>query len=222
MKEYQADFTLAAGIYVDGFNLYHGINKLQEPWLKWLSLWRLGERIAVREKAKLARAVFCTAIPDHVPQDARERHMRYNAALRATGVEVIQGHYIFDSDKQKYTEKQSDLNTGLELLADAEDGQIQIAILVSADSDQAATGRIFKKRHPDKRLVVAVPPGQAVPQKLQAFADSIFQISKAHIDICALPEVIQGKTSAIRRPDAYQPPSWWMHPDERPQKRAKG
>ena len=34
-----------AAFYVDGFNLYHPINDLGKPYLKWLDLWALGEHL---------------------------------------------------------------------------------------------------------------------------------------------------------------------------------
>ncbi|MBE5075008.1 NYN domain-containing protein [Erythrobacteraceae bacterium E2-1 Yellow Sea] len=209
---------MRAGIYVDGYNLYHAIEKLGEPWLKWVCLWKLGEKIALKERARLVRAVFCTAVPNHTSDGSKERHMLYNAALRARGVEVIAGHHVWDDDRKKHSEKQSDINVALSLICDAEDDKVDVAILLSADSDQAATARFFADRHSQKRLILAAPPGKPVPQKATPFCSDHFVISKMMIDECALPALIQGKASAISRPTAYTPPDWWKHPDERPQK----
>lgn len=205
-------------MYVDGFNLYYALVGLNEPWLKWLNLWRLGQRIAAREKAALVRTVFCTAVPTNNNGGAKDRHQLYNAALRATGVDVVPGHHVWDSERNKQSEKQSDINVALSLICDAEDDKIDVAILVSADSDQAATTRIFKERHPNKRIILAAPPGKPIPAKAANHCDDQFVISKMQIDEAAFPAVVQGKTSAINRPIDYEPPDWWMHPDDRPKK----
>lgn len=216
MKQNQEQVEARAGIYVDGFNLYHAIHALGEPWLKWLNLWRLGERIAQREGAVLVRAVFCTAVPKYTNDGSRDRHQLYNAALRAVGVDVITGHHVWEPDKNKYSEKQSDINVALSLICDAEDARIDVAILVSADSDQAATARVFKERHPDKRLILAAPPGKPIPTNAANHCHDTFVLAKMQIDESVFPELVPGKTSLIRRPARYDPPEWWVHPDERP------
>lgn len=216
MPENQPANPPKAGLYVDGFNLYHGIEKFGEPWLKWLNLRKLGEPIAARHGAVLERVVFCSAVPDHVPQDTKDRHMLYHAALRSVSVDIEPGHHIWNDDLKKYSEKQSDINVALSLMADAEDKKIQVAILVSADSDQAATARFFRQRHPKNKLILAVPPNKTVPQKVVPYTNDHFILSRRQIDDAAFQQTIQGKTRAIVRPDAYQPPAWWVHPDDRP------
>jgi NYN domain len=205
-----------AALYVDGFNLYHPIHEIGEPHLKWACLWRLGELICKRHSAKLVKVVFCTAVPDE-PADKRERHNRFNAAQRANGVTVIKGHHVYEPDKQKMSEKQSDINVALSLILDGVDDVYDIAILLTADSDQAATARTFKERFPDKKLLAVAPPNKIVPNKVRPYAFAAFSLSKQNIDDCVMREIVVGKTGPITRPVEYAPPEWWMHPDDRPQ-----
>ena len=122
--------------------------------------------------------------------------------------------------KRIRSEKQSDINVALSLILDAEDGVFDCAYLVSADSDQAATARVFRERFPKKKLIGVAPPTKVVPNKVIAYADDHFVLSKLDIETCVMPQYIPGKTgNMIRRPDEYAPPSGWVHPDDRPRRR---
>lgn len=203
-------------MYVDGFNLYHPIHEMGEPYLKWASLWALGKLICRPHGAKLVRVVFCTAVPDD-NAGKRDRHNTFNAAQRACGVTVVKGHHVVDPETQKRSEKQSDINVALNLILDGVDDVYDMAILVSADSDQAATARVFGERFPDKRLLAVAPPGRRVPDKVMPYAFASFTLTKSHIDECVMRENVTGLTGRqIPRPTEYAPDATWLHPDDRP------
>ena len=42
-------------IYIDGFNLYHSIDELKRPQLKWLNLWALSELIVRDDETESVR-----------------------------------------------------------------------------------------------------------------------------------------------------------------------
>lgn len=212
----QPKSDIRAAIYIDGFNLYHPIHEMEKQYLKWLNLWKLGEIICEPHKATLVKAVFCTAVPAHLP-DSRDRHNTYNAAQRANGVTVVNGHHIHDGEK--WNEKQSDINVALHLMLDAIDDIFDIAILLSADSDQAATAKLFRQRFPDKRLLGVAPPNKTVPNKVQPHCFAHFSLSEATIERCVMGESVQGKTGLINRPEQYAPTGGWMHPDQRPKEK---
>ena len=148
---------------------------------------------------------------------ARDRHLTYNAALIATGVTVLKGHHI-TAPNGKRLEKQSDVNLALSLMMDGEDNVYDIAYLLSGDSDQAATGRFFKERFGTaKKLIGVGTPSRPVAEKLTTYTHSNFEMTKDHLDQAVFPAFVPGRTgNLIRRPDAYEPPSWWVHPDDRP------
>jgi len=202
-----------AALYVDGFNLYYPLHEAAMPHLKWASLWRLGEIICEPHDAQLVKAVLCTAVPSHYA-DKRDRHNTYNAAQRAQGVKVVLGHHMHDGEK--WNEKQTDINVALSLILDGADDVYDIAILVSADSDQGATARVFKERFPSKRLLAVAPPARSVPDKVKPYAWKSFSLSIPTIERCVMAETIQGKTGLILRPESYAPPEGWLHPDDRP------
>jgi hypothetical protein len=202
-----------AAFYIDGFNLYHPIHEMNEPHLKWANLWKLGELICEPHGAKLVKVVFCTAVPAHLPE-SRDRHNTFNAAQRANGVHIVPGHHIHDGEK--WNEKQSDINVALHLILDGVDDIYDMAILLSADSDQAATAKIFKERFAGKRLLAVAPPTKSVPNKVHPYCFDHFSLPKLMMERCVMGESVAGKTGAIMRPPEYARPDNWVHPDDRP------
>lgn len=208
-----------AALYVDGFNLYYPIVDMGEggQYLKWASLWRLGELLAEPNDADLVKSVFCTAVPAHYP-DKRDRHIKFNNAQRACGVTVLTGHHIHDGEK--YSEKQTDINLALALILDGLDDVYDIAFLLSADSDQAATAKTFRERMPHKQLIAVAPPNRQVSDKVRPYADKSFTLQRDLLDRSVMPATLAGKAGIIHRPVEYCPPEGWLHPDERPKGKA--
>ncbi|MBZ9927762.1 MULTISPECIES: NYN domain-containing protein [unclassified Mesorhizobium] len=207
-----------AAAYIDGFNLYHPIREMSEPFLKWCNLWRLSELLCAPHDLALQKVVLCTAMQMH-RADTIGRHRTFNNAQIASGVQVIEGHYIFNEELGRHSEKQSDINVALSLIMDGIDDIYDWAFLVSADSDQAATARVFKERFKEKRLVVVAPPNRSPPDKANAYADLTFTISKDQIERSLLPQLVPSLGGGfIRRPKEYDPPDWWMPPDKRPKR----
>lgn len=204
-----------AAVYFDGFNLYHSVDEMGEPFLKWCNLWGLSEAMCAPKALTLQKVVFCTAVPSHLP-DKRDRHNTFNNALKAHGVEIIKGHFVYNPDIRKHSEKQSDINVALSLILDGEDNLYDWAFLVSADSDQAATAKTFRTRFPHKKLVAVAPPNRNVPQKSLPYVETHFTISKFQIEAAVMPAYVQTpQNTMIRRPAEYDPPAWWVHPNQR-------
>lgn len=202
-----------AAIYIDGFNLYYPIHESGMHQLKWANLWKLGELICSPHKATLVKAVFCTALPKHYPEK-HERHVTFNAAQRANGVTVILGHHMHDGEK--WNEKQTDINVALSLIVDGIDDAYDIAILLSADSDQAATAKMFADRLPNKKLLAVSPPNRPVSDKVKPYVWKSFTLSVPMIEQCVMNQPVIGKTGLINRPPEYDPPADWLHPEDRP------
>jgi NYN domain len=207
--------ALRAAMYVDGFNLYYPIHEMGPDWcyLKWASLWKLADLIAAPHNAAVKKVVLCTAVPGHYP-DKRDRHNTFNNAQRANGVTVILGHHMHDGEK--WNEKQTDINVALALMTDAFDDLYDMAILISADSDQGSTARFFSERFPDKKLLAVAPPDRKVPDKVKPYAFQSFSMNRNLMDLAVMRETVQGKSGLIVRPPSYAPPAGWMHPDDRP------
>ena len=202
-------------LYVDGFNLYHPIHDTGQNHLKWSCLWRLGEMLCKPESLQLVKVVFCTAVPNHLP-GSFERHLTFNNAQAARGVEILRGHHV--PADGSYSEKQSDINVALSVICDGEDDVYDDAFLLSADSDQVATAKFFNNRlaPKGKRLFAAIPLGQTYPTDYKGLGIPRRNISIPMIERCVMDEQINGLNGLILRPSEYDPPSGWVHPDDRP------
>ena len=56
-----AAVSIRAAFYIDGFNLYHAIDDLGLPHLKWVNLFALARQL-VRRDESVVRVVWCTAV----------------------------------------------------------------------------------------------------------------------------------------------------------------
>lgn len=215
---------IRGGVYVDGFNLYHSINDLGQNYLKWLNLRKLSERVAKGHAHEITRIVFCTAF---FPGDfkKRKRHEAYNEALRTVGVDIVLGHTTKEPSDcracghqwDQPREKETDINVSLHLFDDACQGLIDAAFLVTADTDQAATLRMMKRRCPKVKLIVITPPGRNKSKHLRDLSDANLALSEADIDASVFPSLIQPEAGRlVVRPSEYSPPPGWVHPDDRP------
>ena len=214
-NEGQGEFKRRGALYIDGFNLYHPIHETGLNYLKWACLWRLGEMLCRPEGLQLVKVVFCTAVPEHRP-GSFERHLTFNNALTARGVDILRGHHVPANDT--YSEKQSDINVALSVICDGEDDVYDAAFLLSADSDQVATAKFFKSRlvKKGKQLFAAIPPGQTYPPDYKGLGVPRRNISIAMMERCVMGSQVLGETGLINRPSPYDPPVGWVHPDNRP------
>src|SRR5664279_2305109 len=156
-----------AAFYIDGFNLYHAVDDLGQPHLKWLDLWALSERLIDPENEELVRVTWCTAtLSDDVQKMLR--HRAYKKAVQSVGVIPVMGHFVNEEMEcraceatwLKPTEKQGDVNLAIHLIADAHQNHYDVAYLVTADSDQAATAKKFRTDFPGKRIISVAPPNR--------------------------------------------------------------
>lgn len=205
--------AIRVGVYFDGFNMYHALDALGKPRLKWLDLWSLSESFLTGDET-LERVVMCTAMRTDDVQKML-RHRAYVQALEARGVECLRGHFANedgDCRRCQHTwvrpvEKQGDLNLGLAVLDDAHLDLIDKCFLVSADGDQAATGRFFTKRFGEagKTIISVAPPGKHHSKVVRDSCNGHRAINAVDLDLHLLPRTIQGAEKLILRPTAYDP-----------------
>lgn len=216
--------TLRGAIYCDGFNMYHAVDDLHQPYLKWCNLHRLGSLIARGHAKSIEKAVFCTA---YFPGDhgKRVRHEAFVKALAFVGVETRLGHTTTEpmscvACERRWDaprEKKTDINLALAIMEDAFDNVFDVAFLVTADTDQASTVKMFKRRFPQKKIINVVPPGREPSKHLGNLCHSTIKLKAQQLDDCALPHAVTAEGQrTIYRPHEYDPPPGWVHPDDRP------
>src|SRR5687767_8500813 len=77
--------------YIDGFNLYHAIDKIGIPRLKWLNHFQLAKSF-LKAGETLESVHFFTAVWRY-DQEKQQRHVNFLKACRAVGVDVHEGNF---------------------------------------------------------------------------------------------------------------------------------
>jgi uncharacterized LabA/DUF88 family protein len=196
-------------VYIDGFNLYHAIDDLGEPHLKWVDLWSLSEKL-LRGDQQLTAVKYFTAYATWRPASYR-RHQRYVAALEARGVTPVIGRFKAKSVRcqakchqtyMTHEEKETDVNIGVHLIADALKDRFDRALIISADTDLNSAVRLTRAEAPGKRIDLVAPPGRKGRNSA-----ALFEVTKGRVRSSLLPARIQRPDGqAIQRPTEYDPP----------------
>jgi len=217
---------IRAAFFIDGFNLYHAIDELGQAHLKWVSYWKIGNLLIPKGTEELVAVTWCTA--RHPSNSSKaDRHDALVRAQKLEGVTVHKGHFVDErrdcracsSSWMHPSEKEGDINVAIHLLRDAFHDLYDHAYLVTADSDQVATIRMFLKEFPGKSLTVVVPPGRKRSEHLHSLAKKTIQMNDGHLDKSVMRQIVGGAGSGYaRRPTNYDPPPGWVHPDDRPKK----
>jgi hypothetical protein len=199
---------------VDGFNLYHAIDALGVPHLKWLDLWALC-RTFLRDGEALESVAYFTA---HMVWDAGklQRHKQYVAALQSRGVEPIISKFL---TQRKYcdtgrrnckvtSEKQTDVAFATRIIGDCLQRNVERVLLITADSDQIPTLAMVRALAPDIQLSMACPPNRMrSARELNDLADDFREITRGRMERCLLPRnVVAGNKVVARCPAKYQHP----------------
>lgn len=198
-------------VYIDGFNLYHAIDDLRRPWLKWLDLRAMAEGL-LREGEAIHAVKYFSAFATWMP--ARyARHRDYVDSLVARGVIAHMAQF-----KQKprrclscgarwigHEEKETDVQIAVHMVADALKNRVDRLIAVTADTDLCPAIKMIAASAPQCEVFVAAPPGRF--GKCRALRPKL-ELSPGRLGRCLLPESIvlaDGRT--VRRPARYTPPA---------------
>lgn len=196
-------------VYIDGFNLYHALDDLGEPHLKWVNLWALSEKL-LRGDQQLIAVKYFTAYATWRPGSYR-RHQRYVAALEACGVTPVVGRFkaktvrCHAKCRQTYVtheEKETDVNIGVHLMADALKNRFDRALIISADTDLNSAVALTRAEAVSKRIDLVAPPG-----RMARNSAALFEVTKGRVRNSLLPSEVQrtdGQT--VKRPTEYDPP----------------
>lgn len=201
--------------YIDGFNMYHALDGLAQAHLKWMSAQKLAESF-MAEGDQLTKVYFFTAVLTW-EREKQARHKEYIAALRATGCEVIESNFAkvrkhcrpMNRYCQRHEEKQTDVAIATTLIEDGLADLYDTAYLVTADSDQIPTAKAFRRLFPQKRLILATPPGRdGEARELGDHAHAVKPIKEGRLRGCTLPyEVTDTHGRVVARvPAPYRRP----------------
>jgi len=195
-------------VYVDGFNLYHAIDALNDQRLKWINLRTLAFSF-VKPHEVLNHVRYFTAVLTW-NKEKQGRHKIYIRAQKAFGVDVIESNFrkvtrhCYPQNRYcaRHEEKQTDVAIAVSVLLDATRGDFDRAILVTADSDQIPLVKAIMNDFPNKRITLAAPPGRAgEARELGSLVHERVPITVGRIRSCIMPTVVhddRGQVAAIR------------------------
>lgn len=195
-------------VYVDGFNLYHALDDLNQDHLKWLDLWALSGKLIAADET-LVQVKYFSAYATWRERSMR-RHQRYVAALRAHGVSLIMGRFKEKRNRclscgNKYLsheEKETDVNIGAHLMADALQDRFDRALIISADTDLNGVVEFTRNEARSKVIQIVAPPGRKNNNRM-----ALFSIAKGKVAQSLLPATCEYDGKTIERPAAYLPPA---------------
>jgi uncharacterized LabA/DUF88 family protein len=200
--------------YIDGFNLYHGIDALGRPDLKWLNLRKVCESY-MQKQDTLVSVMYFTALMKWNPEKAK-RHLAYISALQATGVEVVLSKFqknkkycnAFDRYCDFYEEKQTDVAFAVNVMSDAHGGIADRMLLLTADSDQIPLVQQVREKCPTISVEIIAPPGRIKQaRELCAVASRCDELSAGRLGTCLFPRNVINDTGHVvaRCPADYVP-----------------
>lgn len=205
---------MRSAFFIDGFNFYHALRKLNNPHLKWVDLRALMARQTSKSES-ISAIYYFSAYADWLP-GPRKRHEQYVNALQAVDVTVILGSF---KKKDRYCshcktttvgheEKETDVNIALCLLNEAYKDTYDRAYVVSRDSDLKPAIAMVRNEFPKKEVFVVAPPHAGHSTDLLNVADGKRKISKDQIIQSLFPERVldHGGNVVATRPIEYQPP----------------
>ena len=196
-------------VYIDGFNLYYGIRSLRNPTLKWLDVECLAKSF-LRPDTHLEQVkYFTTMIKGDIGKVNRQQIYLDALKTQCSKLTVIKGHFLEKGTNcykcghynQTFEEKKTDVNIACEMLADVYEDRLDVAFLISGDSDLVPPVKKVIAR--DKPVIVASPPKRK-SQELNETATATFNINARRLKTCLLPTEIIMKKNRLTRPKTWR------------------
>ncbi len=200
--------------YIDGFNVYFGLKS--KGWKKyyWLDLVNMSAAL-LKPGQTLEHCHYFTARIRNSGSNSQDAHRQsiWIDALETLANQTSHfGHYL---EKQKtckscgtkwttHEEKMTDVNIAVQLLSDAYENKFDTALVISGDSDLTTPIKMVLERFPNKRIIVAFPPGRNSHQ-LRTTATASFTIGEAKLRQNLLPNII---TTASGH-QLHRPTQWY-------------
>ena len=210
-------------VFVDGFNVYHFIDKTPGfNKYKWINYRRLAECFLHKDDV-IVSVYYFTAFMMFA-HDKNRRHELFIRALGSKNIKTVKGKFkpvirnfvlpdksstqIFKTRdgwiqgriRTGYTfeEKKTDVNIAVHLLSKAIENEYDKAMIISGDTDIEPAIIAVRDKFPDKEIIIAVPD-RSIAGSLRYLAGkhNCFQIGEEHLKVSQLEDPIilpDGKT----------------------------
>jgi len=185
-------------VYVDGFNLYFGMQDAGYNNCKWLDIHTLATNIKESHYKLNKVKYFTSRISNNIPKQQRQNV--YLDALSTSPVQIIYGQF-----RNQYIncgscgggwwdskEKMTDVNIASHLLIDAYKDDFDIAFLVSGDSDLVPPVKLLRESFPDKKIIIVFPP-ERKSNELKQNASASFTLGRKKLESAQFPHILTDK-----------------------------
>jgi len=200
--------------YIDGFNLYFGLRS--KGWRKyyWLDPAALSRSLLKPDQQLVACNYFTARIRSHTNggQSNARQSLWIDALQAQPDIQCQFGHYLSKERRcracritwKDFEEKMTDVKIATQILVDAFDNAYDTALIISGDSDLVPPLQAIRNRQPDKRIIVAFPPGRRSEQ-LRQVAHGCFTIGEVKLRKNLLPdEIALPNGHILRRPAKWR------------------
>jgi uncharacterized LabA/DUF88 family protein len=195
-------------VFIDGFNLYHGLKQKHGRKYLWLDLEALATSL-LKPDQHLVSIKYFTARVRNDPQ-AEQRQSDYLDALSAhcAHLEVVNGRFqekerrcrTCRSSWKVYEEKETDVSIAVALLEHGVRNDFDTALILSADSDLCPAVRALRRLRPNVRIIAAFPPRRSSGD-LRLAVDAALTVGDAKIRQSQLPlAVVTNGGLTLKRP----------------------
>jgi uncharacterized LabA/DUF88 family protein len=205
-------------VYIDGFNLYHGLVNLSKPHLKWLNLKSLAEKFIDSQTEIIEKVSYFSAIATFMDKEIIQRHRTYIEALETTGIEFVCGNF---KDKwldyknkhiqikwKKHEEKETDVNISIHMVRDAIKRNFDKFILITNDTDIVPAIKMSRIENRTIQFKLITPPTYNTHDSLRDAVSpgKTTKLTEGHIRNSLLPPTItKPNGKIIHRPKEYLP-----------------
>lgn len=197
-------------VYVDGFNLYHAIDNLRVPKLKWLDLNKLMHNFIDPNVHTIVSIYYFSAYATW-RETSYEKHTKYVEALTNFGVQPVMGKFknktrfckLCKTTSLYHEEKETDVNIAISLVNDAYENIYDEAFVVSQDSDLFPAIRLVRQKFPHKQIKIITPPNMRHSKEMANAVGKkkLASILPLHIERSQLPdEIVTANGKIITRP----------------------
>jgi len=202
--------------FIDGYNLFHGIDEAGDRSNHWVDLKKLCQRYLPKNTI-ITNVFWFSAKPTHLSKDVNDKYDNYSKALSMSGVSLVNGRFKRKPSKcevvsgcgqsfMKHEEKESDVNLAITLVANACNNSFDIGIVITADSDLCPPIKYVRDNFPDKELWLVAPPGRRTrANDLCSIASRDIEINSTALRACCMrDDFFEDGTLVARRPNDWR------------------
>lgn len=205
--------ALRAAVYIDGFNLFHGMKDAGLKHCYWLNVEALADNLLRPLSVVEAVYYFSAHVPVAYDIDREARQRKYLDALHT----LPRTRMIFGQFKEveqycpgcqttfwAHREKKTDVNIACAMVRHAALGEYEVAMLITGDSDLVPALATMSILAPAVTRIVAFPPARGGVSQLSALAKKSMSIAEHHLLAAQFPDPVTTRDGfELRKPDTW-------------------